>query len=385
MIAFSMLLVLQGGPSPAWVVETIPTPKGEVVEVGGIAFPDEDAMALSTRRGRVWRVDGALDGDPSDAVWTMMTEGLWEGLGLDRDGDDLIVLQRGELSRLRDIDGDQVIDDIEVVTQGWGLSDNYHEYAFGLPCDAGGNRYVSLNLGFGSPEWWHGQSTEPYRGWILRVSPDGEVEPWASGFRSPCGLGFDHRGRLLATDNQGDWMPSSPIYVVEQNGFHGHPAGLRWTEAFGYGEELPDNREPSNVERVAPAIWIPYDWSRSTGNVVSDTTGGRFGPFENQLFVAELTTGRVLRAEIEDVDGTPQGAVWPFVDRVGSVARVAFAPDGSLVCGLTNRGWGGLAPGSGVKRISWTGETPLEMKHVRVTPTGFDIEFTKPVAGPVDP
>ncbi len=385
MIGLLLPALLVSNPAQAWVVETIPTPEGEVVEVGGIAFPDDDAIAVSTRRGRVWRVDGALDGDASDASWTMMVEGLMEGLGLDRDGDDLVVLQRGELSRLRDVDGDHVIDEIDVVTQDWGLSENYHEYAFGLPRDEAGNRYVSLNLGFGSPEWWHGQSYEPYRGWILRVSPEGDMQPWATGFRSPCGLGFDAKGRLLATDNQGDWMPSSPLFVVERGGFHGHPAGLRWTEAFGRGEEWPDNREPPDAARVPPAIWIPYEWSRSTGNLVADTTGGRFGPFENQLFVAELTTGRVLRAEIEDVDGTPQGAVWPFMDRIGSVARVAFAPDGSLVCGLTNRGWGGLAPGSGLKRITWTGDTPLEMAHVRITPTGFDIEFTKPIGGGVQP
>ncbi len=385
MIGFLLPALLCGDPAQAWIVETIPTPDGEVVEVGGIAFPDDDAIAVSTRRGRVWRVDGALDTDPSDAVWTLMVEGLWEGLGLDRDGDDLIVLQRGELSRLRDVDGDHVVDEIDVVTQDWGLSDNYHEYAFGLPRDSEGNRFLSLNLGFGSPEWWHGQSSEPYRGWVLRVSPEGEIEPWACGFRSSCGLGFDAQGRLLATDNQGDWMPSSPIFVVERDGFHGHPAGLQWTESYGHGEESPDNREPPDVERVPAAIWIPYEWSRSTGNLVADTTGGRFGPFMDQLFVAELTTGRVLRAEIEDIDGTPQGAVWPFVDRVGSVARIAFAPDGSLVCGLTNRGWGGLAPGSGVKRITWTGETPLEMNHVRIAPAGFDIEFTKPIAGGVLP
>lgn len=384
MTPFAMMLAMVGADA-GWVVESIPAPEGEVVEVGGIAFLGEGTVALSTRRGRVWLVDGALDDDPSDAVWTRFADGLYEGLGLDTDGDDLIVLQRGELSRLRDIDGDRLVDDIELVSQDWGLSDNYHEFAFGLPRDAQGNRYVAFNLGFLSPEWWHGKAVVPYRGWILQIAPDGTMTPWAHGFRSPCGLGFDASGRLLETDNQGDWMPSSPIYVVEREGFHGHPASLRWTDEYLAAERLPDDTEPVAIERVPAAIWIPYDWSRSTGNLVTDTTGGRFGPFENQLFVAELTTGRVLRAEIEDIDGVSQGAVWPFVDRVGSVARVAFAPDGSLICGLTNRGWGGLAPGHGVRRIRFTGEVPMEMKHVRLVPGGFDIEFTHPVAGDIEP
>lgn len=377
-----ILLTLQValGAMDPWSVQTIPEPEGEVVEVGGIAFPQPDTVAVSTRRGRIWLIDDALDEDPSNAQWTMHADGLYEGLGLDVDGDHLVVLQRGELSRVRDVDGDRIADAVDVITDDWGLSPNYHEFAFGLPRDEAGHRFLSLNLGFISPDWWYGQSVEPYRGWILRVSPDGEVEPWAHGFRSPCGLGFDAQGRLLATDNQGDWVPSSPIFVVKQGGFHGHPSSLRWTPEYLEANEIPDHLEPVSEERVPAAIWIPYDWSRSTGNVVADTTGGRFGPFGGQLFVAELTTGRVLRAELEDIDGVSQGAVWPFVDRVGSVARVAFADDGSLVCGLTNRGWGGLTPGHGVKRIVWNGQTPLEMKHVRLKPSGFEIEFTHPLA-----
>ncbi len=378
------LLACVLGTDP-WVVETIEAPPGETIEVGGITFPQPDVIAVSTRRGRVWLIDGVFDQDPLGATWTRFADGLYEGLGLDSDDGDLIVLQRGELSRLRDVDGDRAVDEIETITQDWGLSENYHEFAFGLPRDDDGNRFMSLNLGFESPDWWHGVSVEPYRGWILRVTPEGQVQPWAHGFRSPCGLGFDAGGRLLATDNQGDWMPSSPIFVVQQGGFHGHPDSLRWTDEDATGALRLDKREPPNVDRVPAAIWIPYDWSRSTGNLVADATGGRFGPFEDQMFIAELTTGRVLRAQIEDVEGTPQGAVWPFIDRVGSVARVAFAPDGSLICGLTNRGWGGLAPGSGVRRIRWTGELPFEMRHVGIAPDGFDIEFTKPIAGDVTP
>lgn len=384
MLPVAVMLVASGGDA-GWVVESIPTPEGEIVEVGGIAFRGDDTIAVSTRRGRVWLVEGGLDQDPSDATWIRFADGLYEGLGLDVDGDDLLVLQRGELSRLRDVDGDQLVDDIELVSDDWGLSSNYHEFAFGLPRDSDGNRYVSFNLGFMQPDWWHGKAVVPYRGWIMQVAPDGTTIPWAHGFRSPCGLGFDAEGRLLATDNQGDWMPSSPIYVVQRDGFHGHPAGLRWTESYRAEGREPDDKEPVDLDRVPAAIWIPYEWSRSTGNLVTDTTGGAFGPFEGQIFVAELTTGQVLRAEIEDIDGVSQGAVWPFMDRVGSVARVAFAPDGSLVCGLTNRGWGGLAPGHGVRRIRFTGQVPMEMKHVRLVPGGFNIEFTHPVAGDIEP
>ena len=178
-----------------------------------------------------------------------------EGLGLKVVDGDIHVVQRGELSRLVDIDGDRRVDRIETITQDWGLSNNYHEYAFGLPVDEQGNFYVSLNVGFMDPEWWHGQSDTPWRGWVLRVSPDGTVTPMASGLRSPCGLGMNMEGDLVATDNQGDWMPVCPIFHIEEGGFYGHPNSLRWTDEWQGRGEIPSDREPVSESRKPAAIW----------------------------------------------------------------------------------------------------------------------------------
>ncbi|MCH2138774.1 MAG: hypothetical protein MK074_06960 [Phycisphaerales bacterium] len=388
MTMLALLVALLGAPDAQaedryYTVSSYAPPQGEVLEVGGLAFLPDGTLAASTRRGRVWLIASPDAEDPSTCDFTMHAEGLWEGLGLNTVGEDVIVLQRTELSRLRDLDGDGVAERIDTLTDDWGLTDNYHEFAFGLPRDADGNLYFSLNLAFINPEWWHGRSNAPWRGWLMRYTPDGVVEPVASGFRSPAGVGIDTHGRLLVTDNQGDWMASSPIFAVEPGGFHGHPASLHWTEAYGHGTTHPENKTPPGEPRTSPAIWIPYDWSRSTGNLVADTTGGAFGPFEDQLFVAELTNGMVLRAELEDVAGVTQGAIWPFKRDVGSACRVEFSPAGNLVVGLTNRGWGGLAPGHGVRRIDWTGELPMEMLHCRAVPGGFDIEFTRPVQGTI--
>ena len=65
---------------------------------------------------------------------------------------------------------------------------------------------------------------------------------------------------------------------------------------------------PPDAERTPPAIWIPYSWSRSTGNLEPDRSQGAFGPFAGQLFVSELTNGMVLRAQLEEIDGVTQGA-----------------------------------------------------------------------------
>ena len=43
----------------------------------------------------------------------------------------LYATQRSEVTRLRDTDGDGVADEYLTAAKGWGVSGNYHEYAYG--------------------------------------------------------------------------------------------------------------------------------------------------------------------------------------------------------------------------------------------------------------
>lgn len=369
------------GESAYYAVDHLVAPPGCVAEVGGLDFLPDGRLAISTRRGQVWIVENALAPDPAAAKFMLFAEGLWEGLGLAVVDGVIHVVQRGELSRLLDTDGDGRCDRIETVCDAWGLSTNYHEFGFGLPRDAAGNFYVSLNLGFGSPHWWHGQSYEPWRGWVLRIAPDGSMKPFASGFRSPCGIALNAAGDLFVTDNQGDWVPTSSIAHVEEGKFYGAPASLKWTPEFRAANTQPSDTNPVATPRTPPAIWIPYGWSRSTGDLAPFPKGPASWPFgPDQLAVAEMTNGAVLRADLEKVRGKYQGAVIPFRKDVGSAIRAKFAPDGTLLLGLTNRGWGGRPPGYGIARVRPTGRAPFEIAHVALLQDGFRVSFTDALA-----
>lgn len=372
----------QGAPvlteNDAYTVDYLRPPEGALVEVGGMDFLPDGRLAVSTRRGQVWLVENPLAPDPKDARFTLFAEGLQEGLGLSVVDGRIVVVQRGELSMLLDRDKDGRCDEVRCVTNGWGLSGNYHEFAYGLALDDQFNAYVSLNVGFWDPKWWHGKSKAPWRGWVVQVTPDGRVLPYASGFRSPCGLSMSPEKELWVTDNQGDWEPVGPVYQVKKGRFHGHPASLAWTDAYRATNTEPSDTVPPDVERESPALWLPYKWSRSAGNVVWDTTGGKFGPFEQQMFISELTNGMVLRASLERVRGEWQGAVFLFRQRIGSTVRVAWGKDGTLLCGMTNRGWGGLAPSSGIARVRATGRVPFEVRDVHLLQDGFELTFTRP-------
>jgi glucose/arabinose dehydrogenase len=361
-------------------VDYLVAPQGERIEVGGLDFLPDGRLVCSTRRGQVWIIENPLAANAADAKFTLFAEGLHEGLGLEVVNGEIYVLQRGELSKLVDEDKDGTCDRIEAFSQGWGYSGHYHEFAFGLPRDAQGNFYASLNVSFSDSQWWHGRSVAPYRGWILRIKPDGSWEPVASGARSPAGLGATSKGEIFYTDNQGDWMPACPIFHVKDGAFYGHPASLNWTKEYRAAGRTASDTIAPKVERARAALWLPYDWSRSTGNLVEDTTGGKFGPFGGQLFVAEMTNGYVLRAGLEEVQGQYQGWVVPFRHKVGSNVRLRFAPDGTLFCGFTDRGWGGQPPGDGIARLRWSGKQPFEIREVHLGDSGFEVTFTEPLS-----
>ncbi len=376
-----------------YTLDHLTPPSGEVLEIGGLDFFSDGTLVCSTRRGQVWIVENPRAENPADARFRLFAEGLWEGLGLKVIDDIVYVVQRGELSRLLNTGGDGVCDRVDTISDGWGISGNYHEFVYGLPIDSAGNFYISLNVGFLSPKWWLGASNVPYRGWTLRISPEGEVYPFACGFRSPCGISLSPDGELFVTDNQGDWMAASPIFHVEEGGFYGHPVSLNWTPEYLESKTTASQTVPSaraQTDRKPAAIWLPYKWSRSPGNMAWETTESEAFPFAGQFYLAELTNGMLLRGDFERVEtsagpGPLQGWVVPFRQRIGSAVRLAFPPESErpndmLFCGLTNRGWGGLPPADGIARVRWNGRMPMEIEDIHlqggVGGHAFDVRFT---------
>jgi cytochrome c551/c552 len=89
----------------------------------------------------------------------------------------------------------------------------------------------------------------------------------------------------------------------------------------------------------------------------------------------------ISRVFLEKVAGEYQGASFAFRSGFQSgVLRMAWANDGSLFVGETNRGWGSAGDANqGLQRLIWNSRVPFEMRAVRAMPDGFEIEFTQPV------
>jgi hypothetical protein len=372
-------------------METVKLPVDCVLEVGGLAFRADGKLLACTRRGEVWLISYPDISEKTE--FKLFANGLHEALGLVAENDkSIVVVQRPELTRITDKDGDDVADEYQTICDRWGVSGDYHEFAFGPARDKDGNFYVTLNVGFGGGH----QSKAPWRGWCVKVTPKGDLQPIAVGLRSPNGINFSPHGDLFYTDNQGEWVATNKMHQIHPGEFYGHPAGLRWVKDSPFASVLSD-RVDSGMhydggagpwgktgmpQLTPPCIWFPYGrMGQSASEPRWDTTEGKFGPFAGQCFVGDQTTSVVMRVALEKVKGKYQGACFPF--RSGfqcGINRLVFAPDGSLYAGQTNRGWGsrGGMP-YGLQRLVYTGVPPFEIHTIKLTKTGFDLAFTKPV------
>jgi cytochrome c551/c552 len=393
---------------------TLPTPEGILLEVGGVAILPDGRVAVCTRRGDVWIVENPSMENGTAPEYNLFASGLHEPLGLTWYEGSLYAAQRGELTKLTDKNGDDKADVYETV-YAWPLSGHYHEYSFGPKIAPDGSFFVTCNVAFGDEEWWRGESRVPWRGWSLKIHPNGTLEPWATGMRSPCGLGMID-GEFFYDDNQGDWQGSGGIFHVSKGSFTGHPAGLRWTSLpespvklttqqlyakfdqrqikkegqYIKPENIADEKDPAFLFQVKnqfqetrlPAVWLPHGvLGISNAEIVKDETQGKFGPFAGQVFVGDQGQSKVVRVVMEKVKGEFQGVAFEFRSGFQSgVLRMNWGHDGSMYAGLTNRGWGSAGSSTaGLQRLVWTGKTPMEMKTVQAMPDGFEIEFTLPV------
>ncbi|WP_162418533.1 plastocyanin/azurin family copper-binding protein [Cyclobacterium roseum] len=366
----------------------IPIPDGIELEVGGLAVIPDGSLGVATRRGEVWLIENPYMTGSRIPRFSRFASGLHEPLGLAYHEGSLYTSQRSELTRLTDKTGNREADAYETVVS-WPLSGNYHEYSYGPLFTPEGDMLITLNLGWIG----HGASLAKWRGWMMNVAPDGEMIPVASGMRSPAGFGYNAEGDVFYTENQGDWVGSGRITHVEKGDFVGNPEGLVWSHLEESPvklkpEDIPDTGQP--MSKVAadipgfktPAVWLPHGlMGISTSAILTDQSGGAFGPFTDQLFVGDQGHSKIVRVYLEKVNGVYQGVAFPFREGFSSgILRMVWGKDASLFVGMTSRGWGSTGKDPfGLQRLVWTGKVPFEIKTVKAKPDGFELEFTLPV------
>ncbi len=217
----------------------------------------------------------------------------------------------GAITKLRDIDGDGVMDwfhDVVKELPGAKGPDYLHQnndLAFGKD----GSLYITTaNHSDGHP------ASDPIEGAVLRFSGDNfsEMEIFATGLRNPFGLVFDDNGVLYATDNDAQagllgGNLGDKIIVVEKGAFYGHP--FAHDDAEGVSKPLL---------RSGFAL----------GGLAYAPKGSLSAPWDESLYVVIYGEGRIARVDIKT---RPDG------DKEAELVLLATVP-GAVDIDINNNG-----------------------------------------------
>jgi cytochrome c len=343
-------------------------PSGFEPKVGGLDFLSDSSLLVCTwdSLGPLYRLEGVTGKDPEKIKVTRIASGLAEPLGVKVVNDTIYVLQKQELTRLLDNDKDGIIDEYQTVCDGWRVSANFHEFAFGLAYKDGyfyATLATAINPG--------GASTKPQipdRGKAIRISKkDGSFEFIASGLRTPNGINFGVDGELFVADNQGDWLPSSKIVHI--------------TKGAWFGSRSVDFEGTASMKEKLPVVWLPQD---DIGNSPTQPVPLELGPYKGQMLHGDVTHGGFKRVFMEKVNGEYQGAVFRFSQGLeGGVNRAVWGPDNALYAGMIGNPGNWSHQGGkwfGLQKLKWTGNPAFEMLAVRAKSNGMEIEMTEPIA-----
>lgn len=343
-------------------------PSGFRPAVGGLDFLPDGRLVVSTwdAAGAVYLL-GNLDG-PGEVTVHRFAEGLGEPLGVKVIDGVIHVTQKQEVTKLVDVDGDDVADEYLAVAHGWPASFNYHEFTFNL-ARKDGYLWVTTSVPLRSGSTAYLPGSEPAfpvphgPGSLLKIDPVNRTwEAVANGLRTPNGMGVGVDGELFVSDNQGEWLPASRLNHLKPGNYYGH-------------RESPGD----TTDYARPVLWLPHG---EISNSPAEPTLIPTGMYAGQMLIAELTHGGVNRAFIEKVRGEYQGAVFQFTQGLESgMNRLVWGQDGSLFVGGLGAGgnWNWNGTTSGLQRLRPNGRTTFEMKSVRARNDGFIIEFTQPV------
>jgi cytochrome c2 len=217
-----------------------------------------------------------------------------------------------------------------------------------------------------------------HNGTILRISADGRrFTLLGHGFRQP-NLGVNTRtGLVTASDQQGHYVPSTPIHIVRDAQFYGF-----------LSDKLPREVYPAPI--ADPLTWIPHTANQSALSQVW-LFGARMGPLNDSLVHIGFNNPEIFRVLLNERTERLQAAVV-------SVTRGFDTPplngsvnpmDGQLyIAGFQISGWGTTASRlTGMGRVRYTGAPSTVPRELVPMDKGVLVRFDVPldVRKAVDP
>jgi type 1 glutamine amidotransferase len=324
--------------------------------VTGVDVMPNGDLAVCTAHGDVWLVKG-IDEKLDKLTWKRYATGLYQPLGLKVVDGKIIVLERGQLTKLHDYNNDDEADFYENLCNDWHTGGGEHSYDTCLEVGPDGSFYFFKT----------GDTDLPTGGCLMRVSKDvKKAEVFATGFRHPIGLGMSPTGVLSGADQEGNWMPATRIDLYKKGGF--------------YGDMRAHHRAVAPKIYDEPLCWLPRQFDNSAGGQVW-VPKGKWGPLSEMMLHLSFGKCRMMLVLPQQVgDAVQGGAVDLGLQFLAGVKTGCFHPrDGHLyVVGL--QGWQTAAVKDGcLQRVRYTGKKVMLPIGLSAHENGIKLTFSEPL------
>jgi glucose/arabinose dehydrogenase/mono/diheme cytochrome c family protein len=357
----------------AYVIEDIPLPNPNPwkrnVRLADVAFLDNQGTAAAvTMDGDVWLISGLKD-DLKSVQWQRYASGLHEPMSIVSRNGDLFVFDRNGIWKLNDTDGDRVADAYEMFCNRFGQTAETREFPNSMKLGPDGSFFIAKG---GQEGTTHGK----HNGTVIRVSPDGtSFAVIGHGLRQPFIGVHPKTGLVTASDQQGNYVPSTPLHIIRDNQFYGHLPTIS-----------PKEKYPGPI--ADPLTWIPHPVNASA---VSQTwlVGAKMGTLNDELIHIGYNRPELFRVLVSPREGKPQAAVVPFTQALdfSPINATVNPADGQLyVVGFQI--WGTTAKRiSGMARVRYTGGARVLLTGYAAMDKGVLLRFNEPLdeAAATDP
>lgn len=346
----------------AYVVDDVPLPLDNPwrrsVRLCEIGFLKDGTAAGATIDGDVWLIRG-LGKNLGEVQWKRFTSGLHEPMAMAIRDDQIFVFDRNGIWRLRDTNGDGEADTHELFSNIFPQSAETREFPNSLKL-APDNSFVIAKGG------QQASTISKLNGSVLRVAADGKsYTELGVGFRQPFAGVHPVTGMVTASDQEGHYVPTTPLYILNRPEYHGY-----------LSEILPKEKYPAPI--ADPLVWIPHSVNPSA---ISQTwlVGANMGPLNDALIHVGFNRPEIFRILLNNRGSKPQAAIVTVARNfdVPALNATVNPADGYLyVTGFQMVGWGTTAKStSNLARLRYTGEPVTLPREVVPMDKGVLLRF----------
>lgn len=364
---------------PRWTGEVrtrvTPSSSADAYVVDDVELPLENPWRRNVRIGDIqFLADGTgvgitLDGDvwlardiaaPADVVrWKRFASGLHEPLTVAIRDDQIFAFDRNGVWRLHDVDGDGEADRHELFSNAFAQTADSREFPSTIRLGPDGEFVIAK----GGQE---ATTIGKHNGSVLRLSADGRrATVLGHGLRQPQIAVHPVTGLVTGSDQQGHYIPSTPLHVIKDRQFYGFLSDI-----------LPREVYPAPI--AAPLTWIPHSVNASGMSQVW-LTDARMGPLDNGLVHIGYNRPELFRV-LPDLDRPmPQAAIVSLTTAFDHppLNGAVNPADGQLyIAGFQILGWGTTATRmTGLSRVRHTGAPVLVPRQVTPMVEGVLLRF----------